>query len=186
MFAMGGAFVAILVACIRLCLSVKDLPIAFLRHLYNQRSKIIKRERFYIVKNKVIGSAEKGIVDFCSTLLLFLTYILTSFVCFDGIFRLIYLLPLLLIYLITNKLLSVLFHQLIYKIVEFIFRSLSCILTLPIFLIWCFLHVLKIPILYIIVNVNHVVQYLLSKRRMRKLKCTIKDECNHILNILNN
>lgn len=180
-FALGGAFVAIIVECIRLCLREKALPFAFLRHLYLQRSRIIKREQFRMEKKDIKSSFEKGIVDFFSTVLLFFAYILTSFVCFDGVFRLINVFPLLLIYYIISEILTSFFYRFSANVIELAFRVLSYILSIPIFLIFCVLRVLKTPILCIIINIKHVAQSFFSILAMRQWRCSLKDECRQIL-----
>ena len=158
------------------------------KHLYKHRSKLFSKD--VIFKECLCGKQQKNsaILDFIMVLLLFSGYMLVAYVVFEGVFRLIYLIPLLFGYFFTLRFFVPLYHRMYLLLMKNALVAVSLFLSAPIFLLDKFFLVLKLPILSII-HVSYgvllcMVSPTLSRRWKRKLCLEVEETLgNFKLNI---
>ncbi len=162
-FIVCGFFTALIIESIKLLLFCKNGLLRLPNHLYKNRRFFFGRR--FIFEPREGKGLDLAITDFCSVLILFVFYILFSYLCFDGIFRGIYFAILLASYFIAQKYLVVLYSRMLFRLFRLFFAFFPCIIAPLVFLFCKLLFVLKLPVLAIISSVRLFVLILLSKQR---------------------
>ncbi len=182
-----GTTSAFLAGSLRLCLLSKDAFLALFRQLYKNRSKLRLRAAWILPEQSSAGRIDEFFVDFFAVLFLFFGYLLSSYVFFDGVFRVIYLFPLLLGYWLFSRLILPHYTRVFLFFLHRALLLLSAILSVPIFFLYLLLRVLKLPILYIIRLVRLYALRITSPALVRRWKAQIEAKCEDALkNALNN
>ena len=120
------------------------------KHLYRHRSKVFSKDTVFkecLCRQKRKNS---GILDFIAVLLLFLGYTLASYVVFEGVFRFVYLIPMLCSYFFALRFLVPVYRRIYLLLIQNVLAVASLFLSAPIFLLDRLLWVLKLPIRAII------------------------------------
>lgn len=180
-FFVYGAVSAFFVGGLQCCFLSKNAFVAFFRHLYVNRSRLRKRGKLALPEQKGDGHISEIFVDFILVIILFLGYLLISYFFFDGIFRIIYLLPLLFGYCLFNRLVLPHYTRLFFFFLKHVLSLLSLVLSFPIFLLNRLLCVLKFPILYIIRLTRVCAMRLTSPLSAHRWKAEIQKTCEDAL-----
>ncbi len=160
-----GFFAALCIESMRLLLLCKNAFLSLPGHLYQNRNRFLGRA--FVFKKRNLSLFDSAVLDFLSVITLFVLYILASYLCFDGIFRIIYLAPLLVLYFLTK---NYFLRPYSYICARFIFLlcRLSCRCIAPIVYIWnVLICVIKLPIKGIISWGHFLCLCFLSRQRMR-------------------
>ncbi len=185
-FFICGFIATFLTESLRLVLLSKNVLWRFLQHLYCCRFFLLKqRERFSFRSSVKEGKIEKNVVDFVLVLLLFLEFILSSFVFFDGIFRAVYLLPMLLSCFFAYRYLVSWYRRAFLFLIRNMFALLSAVLAVPIFLLSYTIRALTHPFLYILYITRRAVLCNASPMRKKRLLYRLRLESEQMLEQLN-
>lgn len=166
-FVLGGCFTALITESIKLLLSFKNEFPRLARHLY--------KNRFFFFGRKIIFAKQKSnrlddaITDFLCVILLFVVYVAVSYLCFDGIFRFVYFLLLLISYFLCVKYLLRPYSFILIRAAHFLLHTVSFIIAPWIFLLCKLLFVLNLPIRGIIFLLRSLILISLSKKRTHNM-----------------
>ncbi len=180
-----GVFSAFLTGSLRLCVMSKDAFAAFFYQLYSNRSRLRNRGKLAFPEQRCNGRIGEFIIDFISVVILFLGYLLISYFFFDGIFRIIYLLPLFFGYFLFSRFVLPYYTRIFLFFLMHVLSLLSATLSFPIFLLYRLLFVLKLPILYIIHLARVCTMHIVSPISVHKWKAQIKKTCEDAMKIFN-
>ena len=178
-FILSGCFTAFLTESVKLLLSVKNEFPKLVCHLYKDRNAFFGRKMIFIKRKS--NRFDAAITEFLSVILLFIAYIAVSYLCFDGIFRFIYFLLLLISYFLFEKYLLKPYAYILEHFTRFLLNAISLILSPWIFLLCKLLFVLKLPIAGIISTVRSLVLIILSKKRAQCMMKKVTSACKKMI-----
>ncbi len=145
----SGSAAAVLSMALHLFFSCRKLFSATLVSLYKNRAKPLhfrmQKKEFLIEKNAVFG----GIADFFSVLFLSVGYLLSSYIAFDGVYRLLCVFPILASFLFVRRYPSAWIEKGIFLLFCVFVSALELVLSIPIFFGYMVFRVLKMMFWFI-------------------------------------
>ena len=180
-FLISGVISAFLSESLELILLSKDALFLFVKHLYHNRSKIFGREAFCMKFLQIESRVVKHFLDFVSVFILFIGYILSSYVCFEGVFRLVYLFPLLFSYYLSHCYLMTGYRRAFLLVIRSFLAFLSTVFAVPIFLLNQFFRVLMLPFLCIIYFTRWITIRMISPMLKRRWLEGLRKETGYAL-----
>ena len=178
-FIICGFLSSLIVEIIKIILCCKNAFLFLPKHIYQNRRRFFGR-RFAFALSKE-NPADRMICDFLAVIILFIAYILASYLYFDGIFRCVYFFPLLLSYFATKKYTLHPFRFISLRIANFLFVTLSLSLSPLAFFIVKLIVVIKLPFMVILSSLRLVVLCSLYKCRKNILMHRVKNMANQML-----
>lgn len=180
-FTLCGFLVAFFKICMQILFQSNRAFLSMAVRLYKGRNRILHIEKSALFYNQ--GRSCGFFVDFFTVFFLFALYILISYICFDGIYRIVFLF---LIY-ISYRVADAIFGDAVYRATVFAFNLVFSFYEIIFSVILFFGNkafcVIIYPILLIIVYIRRVFVKLLEPRRKNAFIKTLKMDFNRIWHI---
>ena len=177
----SGFLAALIVESVKLLWLCKDAFLSLPINLYKNRKHFLGCA--FACPGPSMNLTDAVVLDFLSVIILFALYILTSYLYFDGIFRLIHLIPLLALYFISKKHLLKPYFYISALGVCFSFRIINRWIAPIVFILNKTICVLKLPLAAIIFSFRLMFLRFLSTPRMRSTTKYMQKSCEKMLAI---
>ncbi len=164
----GGALGAVFSAVLHLILSCRGLFLETARALYQNRARIFL---CYLPKKDALLRKSPffdGIVDFFNVIFLALGYLLSTYVAFDGLYRVLCIFPLIAAFFLTRRFLLPSIEKWVFLCIRLLLAGSAFFMSVPIFLLFLILRVLKSAFSFIIYLIRRIFIKAVSRARFER------------------
>ncbi len=154
MLFLGGIASALLYTLLKMCLLLRSELFSLVFRIFKNRFRLCAFHIKRLKKAPKVSRFGSSFLDFFSVICLFFFYLLISYAAFDGVYRLIFSIPLVAGFFFLCRFIAPWIEKYLFFIIEVILSTAETLISVPIFFISNTFRVLKRPISYIMYSLR--------------------------------